>query len=206
MNCKYRTDLSRFQNMDWNEVMDIASIQGVLGVCLDGLTSILSILPDDQNIGLSLDQKMEWIGQVSLMESSYGQHSHILKSVCEDLHDLKILLLKDIGLSFYYPTPNLRPVVGDIDIYTYTYGQHETVDTNFRRCGANPKRSVEKYMVAVLDGVVFENHYIYVDSYVSNAEKKTQQYIESLDNDIKTPYSYYTPSAIKNYYFSNSYC
>ncbi|MCM1768029.1 hypothetical protein [Bacteroides faecis] len=47
--------------MDWNEVMDIASIQGVLGVCLDGLTSILSILPDDQNIGLSLDQKMEWM-------------------------------------------------------------------------------------------------------------------------------------------------
>jgi len=61
LNCKYRTDLSRFQNMDWNEVMDIASIQGVLGVCLDGLTSILSILPDDQNIGLSLDQKMEWM-------------------------------------------------------------------------------------------------------------------------------------------------
>ena len=75
------------------------------------------------------------------------------------------------------------------------------MDTNFRRCGANPKRSVEKYMVAVLDGVVFENHYIYVDSYVSNAEKKTQQYIESLDNDIKTPYSYYTLSAIKNYFF-----
>jgi len=138
------------------------------------------------------------LGQVEYMKTEYEHHTEVLKRFCAEVPDVMVLLLKGLGLSYYYPKPNHRPV-GDIDIYTY--GQHNQIDAYFESCGLKPEQTVEKHTVVTLDGVTFENHSIYVDAYATRAEKKVQAYLETIIDDDMMTDGYYVPSPLKNYFF-----
>lgn len=101
-------------NTNWKEVVDIASAQGVLGLCFDGIEKVPSNQHPDTNMLL------QWFGQVSYMESLYDKHYGV---ICElgrfyANHNFRMMLLKGYGLSLYWPNPKHRPI-GDIDIYLY---------------------------------------------------------------------------------------
>ncbi len=125
---------------------------------------------------------------------------NILKGFCIELSQssVNILLLKGFGLSKYYPVPNHRPV-GNIDIFPY--GAHDKVNAIIQGKGVNIENSHPKHTVFLYNGVTFENHSIYLDSYQTKAEKKVQSFLEQIENDEQTSDGYYVPSPIKNYFF-----
>lgn len=98
--------------VDWRNVMNLASRQGVLGVCFDAFNRLPeSARPDG---GLFI----KWIGQVLFMEERYKQYQDALIHLSEIVRnlDMRMLVLKGYGCSLNYPQPKCRPC-GDIDIF-----------------------------------------------------------------------------------------
>lgn len=179
-------------NIDWNELFKLSVRQGVLCICLDAMT----YMPTEKKPPKEILTK--WIGSVLRSEIIYEHHKKLLKSLCANLKDVRILLLKGIGLSRYYPISNHRPT-GDIDIFSY--GQHRKIDYFFEQAGYKPIQTIEKHTIVTIEHVTIENHSVYVDAYATKAERLLQAYLETLCDDKLTEDGYYVPSTVKNYLF-----
>lgn len=98
--------------VDWRNVINLASRQGILGVCFDAFNRIPeSARPDGSLL-------IKWIGQALLMEDRYKQYQETLIRLSEIVRnlDIRMLVLKGYGCSLNYPQPKYRPC-GDIDIF-----------------------------------------------------------------------------------------
>jgi len=193
------TDHSLPKEIDWHKVVKLSYSQGVPAIAVDGynkLTDIATGLDNPENKKL----KFDWFSTLLKAESDYERHQNTLSQLKETLSEqsIRILLLKGLGLSRYYPIPNHRPT-GDFDIFTYS--RHLEVDKLFSDRGIEIDRKNEKHSVFDFQGITVENHYMYLDSYLTRCEKKVQRYLESLGEDVLQPEGYNTPSPLKNYFF-----
>lgn len=200
-----------FKGVDWRSLIDLSFDQAVAAIAIDGLSKVGGCTchePVEGRVdGLdTLDSpemenmKYEWFGETIQAEEEYSRHQSVFSELVGLLSEqhINVLLLKGLGLSKYYPIPNHRPT-GDFDIYAY--GQHLNVDSLFRKNGISIDCSYPKHSVFIYKGVTVENHYIYLDSFITKCEKKVQKFIESLYADVLNDDGYYTPSPIKNYFF-----
>lgn len=198
-----KVDLSALSERDWCELVDLSFDQGVASIAFDGLQKFYNANPSAQ---LELDKeesedlKYEWFGETIQSEYDFSRHNAILAELVRRLSErnIRILLLKGLGLSKYYPIPSHRPT-GDFDIYSY--GHHLEVDKYFEDLGIAVDDSHQKHSVFKFRGETVENHYIYLDSFVTRCERKVQAFLESLDEDVSDDGGYYTPSPLKNYFF-----
>lgn len=162
-------------DIDWREVIDLSFDQGVAAIAVDSLQLSLELVPEPaegsaESLELALDSeelenlKYEWFGEVFSCEEDYSKQKEILHQLIQVLseHNIKVLLLKGLGLSKYYPVPAHRPM-GDFDIYSY--GHHLEVDVVFSDKGCSINREHEKHSVFNFEGVTVENHYLYLDSF-----------------------------------------
>lgn len=204
-------DLFALKKADWEALVGFSFDQGVAAIAVDGLQLNLEVVPEPvegsaESLELALnspeleDLKYEWFGEVFSCEEDYSKQKEILHQLIQVLseHNIKVLLLKGLGLSKYYPVPAHRPM-GDFDIYSY--GHHFEVDKIFSDKGFSIDREHEKHSVFNFEGVTVENHYLYLDSFQTKCEKRVQAYLESLNDDILNEDGYYTPSPLKNYFF-----
>lgn len=164
-------------NVDWNKVFEIATEQGVLGLCFNAI-EMLSIdqRPDMENL-------MEWIGLVSVMESTYERHISAIQNLSSFFngHGIKMMVLKGYGLSLFWSSPNRRPV-GDIDIYT------------FGKCKLSDKLIREKFNIQIDDShehhtcfkfmnFTVENHYDFVNTRTKESSRDIEIYLKQMSND-----------------------
>lgn len=77
INEDYELDLSGYLNIDWNEVMNIASSQGVVAIALDALNDASKEKKPDSCI------LHRWIGKVCVMEKSYLSHKMKIQSLAD---------------------------------------------------------------------------------------------------------------------------
>lgn len=179
-------------DVDWRGVYELSVEHGVLCICLDAIGQLpLEKKPSEQLL-------MDWIASVLHWELLYEKHKKLLRALCGSVKDVRVLLLKGIGLSVYYPVPKHRPT-GDIDIYSY--GCHEAIDNFWLQMGLKPMQMVEKHSVVTIGEVTIENHSLYVDAFATKAERQLQAYLETLNDDVLTEDGYYVPSPVKNYLF-----
>lgn len=189
--------------IDWKSVVEASYTQALPAIAVDGLQRLYDTVPD---LALALDSpeleglKYEWFGSTFQAETEYARHQGVFSALVGLLveNNINVLLLKGLGLSHYYPVPNHRPT-GDIDIYSY--GHHLGIDDiageyNIIVNNSHPKESVFEFK-----GIMIENHYLYLDSFLSRCESKVQAFLETLDEDVLCEGGYYTPSPLKNYFF-----
>lgn len=155
-------------NTNWKEVIDIASAQGVLGLCFDGIEKVPSNQRPDTNILL------QWFGQVSYMENLYDKHYGVICELGQFYanHNFRMMLLKGYGLSLYWPNPKHRPT-GDIDIYLY--GKWKEADNLLHgELGIDIENGHHHHSVFQYKGQSVENHYDFINIHSHSSSKKIE--------------------------------
>lgn len=108
------------ENVNWQEIKDIAIRQGVYGVAFDAFSKV----PNSYRpVGKVF---YEWLGLVLAMERSYQQYSQTLFALTKIVTglQLRMMVLKGWGCAINYPHPEHRPC-GDIDIFIVDHaGKH----------------------------------------------------------------------------------
>lgn len=159
-------------NTRWQEVMDIATSQGVLGICFDAM----ELLSADQRPGM--DELMDWLGQVSFMESCYEEHKRTMAELAEFYNSqcIRMMVLKGYGLSLYWPKPNHRPV-GDLD--TFNFGKHEAADALVKDVlHIEIDNSHHKHSVFNYKGVTVENHFSFLNAHGHRSTAEIETILE----------------------------
>ncbi|MGI6292392.1 MAG: nucleotidyltransferase family protein [Bacteroidales bacterium] len=134
---------SGMNNEDWEVIFKQASIQGVMGIAYDGL------FPWIDKIKVPQQLLLKWTANVDAMEKRYNKQYETLETLIAFYakNNIKVLILKGIGLSMLYPYPFHREG-GDIDIYLFddfSKGNEliESVGIKFDKDkNVNPKHSV----------------------------------------------------------------
>ncbi|GHT09974.1 hypothetical protein FACS189426_09470 [Bacteroidia bacterium] len=143
-----------FENMtedDWRTLYQLAVHGGVVAVAYDGILRLPSSWMPPRKLRLA------WAATVEHIEQKYA---HVW-GVAADLagrfgeHGIRMLAMKGLGLSQYYPTPSHREF-GDIDIYLF--GEKEQGDKLLKLWGAKKNPSSDKHSSFVWQGLMIENH------------------------------------------------
>ncbi len=154
--------------IDWDRMMDMALEHSLLGWVYDGMCimSACNQLPRQQRINWGLSAQEQ--------TSQYYHQKEVLDRIIEicSNNNLRLLLLKGMGLSKYYPKPSSRQS-SDIDIYLF--GEYEK--GNSVLFNGNVKLA-EKHYVYYNDGIQIENHIWLIDM-GTPLQRKVESYLES---------------------------
>lgn len=111
----HKNDIFIPKDIDWNNIFILSQQHGVSAIVFDGINLCYK---NGNGINLDFNTKIEWIGLVNQIESSYEIYVRNLESLARfyNKNGLKMMVLKGYGLSKNYPVPSHRPC-GDLDIY-----------------------------------------------------------------------------------------
>ena len=159
---------------NWEEVMEIASKHGVVGLCLESLEN----LPKESRP--AKDTLLNLIGITTQLEAQYNLHLKVLKKLSDYFHKNGItpILLKGYSLSLNYPVPNHRPS-GDIDLFL---SDGRRADELIKALGIEVKQNEEKHSTFSVNGIHVENH----ATVICELEHKSLSNVERfLENELK---------------------
>ena len=184
-------NIQHIESIDWERLLVQSGKQGVIGWVWDGICKLpISQQPPRQ-------QRINWGLSAQEIWSNYQKHCEVLKTMitlCNE-NNIRLLLLKGIGLSKLYPKPQSRPC-GDIDIYLFDdYYKGNKVFT-----GHDVER-IDKHATFVFNNVLVENHYYFLEPNTRQM-RSINRYLESTLNDVcLTEGGYYTFSSIADFVF-----
>lgn len=101
-------------HIDWEKLVQVASEHGVLPWVGNAIVQLPVSQQPSRFTRISLGLSIEKV--VCNYEHQY-EVLHEIVDVCRQ-HDIRVMLLKGIGLSLMYPNPKFRPS-GDIDLYFF---------------------------------------------------------------------------------------
>lgn len=142
-----------FSDEDWARLYKESQLQGLSAIFVDGLNKL-----DDKTQSCSLFLKKTGIKTVIASETRWQRQLTIVKSltnVCQE-NNIRLLLLKGLGLSLCYPNPKHRQS-GDIDIYLF--GHYEEGNSLAKEIlGAKIKKFNKKEDHIILGTFSIDNH------------------------------------------------
>ena len=177
--------------LDWTEMMHYSSSQGVLGVAFGAIEHLSA---EDRP---HIDFIMDWMRQITYLESINKIHKDIIKEISTFLqkNDIRMLLLKGYGLSLFWPKPDSRPI-GDIDIYTF--GKWEETDRVIcQKLGIKSNTSHHKHSELHYKGKTIENHYEFLNVH---AHRSTAE----IENILHEELNAYPDKEIPNLYYPSA--
>lgn len=123
-------DLNLNDNIDWEEVYQVAEEQSVIGVVLAGMEH--SVVKPPQEVLL------QWIGEVQMVEQTNKEMNKFIEKLVEEMReaDIYTLLVKGQGIAQCYERPLWRSS-GDIDFYLS--------DVNFKKAKEFFRHLVESF-------------------------------------------------------------
>lgn len=135
----------------WEGIYRLAAAHGLSAVAWDGVRR----LPPEQQPPREL--RMRWALTAENLEKRYRHQQATASKLAARFSEdgLRVLILKGLGLSRDYPTPEHREC-GDIDIYLF--GESDKGDRILHDLGAHLYFDVPKHSEYVWDGVQIENH------------------------------------------------
>lgn len=196
--------------VNWQEVMDVASQQGVVGVCFEGIELLsASARPD-------MDNLMDWLGQTLYMETCYEEHLKVVRDLAAFYSSIgvRMMLLKGYGLSHYWPKANHRPV-GDIDIFLtkevsggspstcsgqalVSEGVWQEADRLIHeKLGIEVDNGHHHHSVFTFEGVMVENHYDFINVH----SHRSNMWIEQMFKDMASGGFEVADGKIENLYY-----
>jgi hypothetical protein len=139
--------------MDWNALYRRAAKEGVIAVAYDSMIRLPADLQPPRML------KLVWGGSVDAIERKYAQRVEIANELAANFrkYDMRMLLIKGIGISRYHPSPSHREF-GDLDIYLF--GLQKDGDLLLQKWGASKqkKNCSKKHTVFIYKGLSIENH------------------------------------------------
>ena len=177
--------------VDWDGLMDQATSQNVLAWIWDGICK----LPESQKpprryaISWGLTAQEAW--------NDYARQLDVLNRIVDacDKQNIRVLLLKGLGLSSLFPNPKSRSS-GDIDIYLfddYEKGNHLFPEVEVKAAG--------KHSLIHVNGVLIENHSNFLEPNTPQKRKILDKIHASLSDVVLTPYGYYVLEPLSNCLF-----
>ena len=177
--------------IDWTEMMHFSSSHGVLGVAFGAIEHLFE---EDRP---HIDFIMDWMRQITYLESINKIHKDIIKEISTFLqkNDIRMLLLKGYGLSLSWPKPDSRPV-GDIDVYTFGKWA-ETDKVICDKLGIKSNTSHHKHSELHYKGKTIENHYEFLNIH---AHRSTAEIEDILHKELNA----YPDKDIPNLYYPSA--
>ena len=174
--------------IDWDRLMDISKEQGLIAWVYDG---ICKMPPEQQPPRL---YRINWGLSAQDIWDRYELQQAVLHdiiSICEH-HQMRVLLLKGIGLSNLFPKPQSRPS-GDIDVYYF-----DDFEKGNQLFGAGADSETELHTSFIYNGVEVENHKIFV-YHNTKVKGLVGEYLLNHTSDaIKTDAGYYILAPMPN--------
>lgn len=160
----------------WSLLGDIAMKQGVLGVAIDGLDK-LGASAYGATRALSVNLKLEWIGQVMQIEQGNRHQKEVMNDLAQKWIDggCRVMVMKGQANAIMYPHHEHRSP-GDIDCYLFEdYAKGNDIA---REAGSNVDEGWYKHSVVSYKGETFENHQYFVHTREGKRSKLLQQELE----------------------------
>lgn len=190
---------------NWDEAMGIATKQGIVGLVFDGINRCYE---KDRPVDMDHSTKMKWIGVVSKMEAKYKHRLSSIRKLADfyGKHDIKMMVLKGVGLCMNYPIPNHRPA-GDMDIYLFGK-QKEADDMIQKELGIKVDNSHHHHTVFHFQGESIENHYDFLNVHVRKSNKRIEKKLKELSaiSYVEMPEGCCLPSTAFNSIFVLRHC
>lgn len=157
----------------WRQIEEMSQKQGVLGIALDGVER-LEATRYGVTRELSSTQKLEWIGQVMMIEQENRHQIDVMNELANAwvLEGCRVLVMKGQANGIIYPHPEHR-TPGDIDCYLFSdYNKGNEIA---RRIGAKVDDSWYKHSQICYKGELIENHQFFVHTRHGKRSKRLQQ-------------------------------
>ena len=162
-----------FEQVDWNEVYQLAEEQSVIGLILAGLE--LSTVKPPQELLL------QWIGEVQIIEQQNKAMNGFIAELVEKLRnaDIHALLVKGQGIAQCYERPLLR-ACGDVDLLLSdsNYKKAKSFLTSLADHVDSESKEV-KHLGMTISGWIVELH----GTMYTSISKRVNKSIDSVQND-----------------------
>ena len=167
-----REKIENLTTEQWTELYQLSLRQGVCAMILDAIVA--------NQITIPRPIKMRFISATDKIERKYKDKVNVAKKL-EKIYsenNIKLMILKGIGLAQLYPVPKHRPC-SDIDIWLF--GKQSEADRILN----------EKYNIAIseahhhhtvfhIDGVMVENHYDFIEQHSRSSKASIEQSLKEL--------------------------
>ena len=157
----------------WQRIYALSVNQGVLALALDGVMR----LPKEKQP--SFDIRIKWGYNAEVTAKKYN----VQKATAEKLaaifaeNGIRTMVLKGLGLSLYYPRPQLRPF-GDIDIYLFD--KFDEGNRIMDKYGCNVDDSYYRHYEFGFGGFNIENHSCFVETRINDTNKYIENQLQSM--------------------------
>ncbi|MBE6188989.1 MAG: hypothetical protein E7143_07690 [Rikenellaceae bacterium] len=159
----------------WLEVHQLSLRQGVCAMILDALIAA--------QISIPRPLKMRFISSTDKVEKRYQSKINAAKKLKKiySENDIKLMILKGIGLAQLYPVANHRPC-SDIDIWLF--GKQEEADEILSsQYNISVDEAHHHHTVFHIDGVMVENHYDFIEQHSRSSQALVERYLKELSAD-----------------------
>ena len=183
------------EDIKWDKVFDIAIKQGVVAIALDGAQKSYE---KGNPIEIDTMTKFQWIDASRQVEVTYDLHEKTSKKLAlfYKRHDIRMLLLKGLGMSINYSIPNHRPC-GDLDIYLF--GDLKKGDRLVEKeLGIKIDHSHHIHTVFAYSGVTVENHYNFFYIYAHPSSKEVDRWMKEKAKNFQGKDGIYLPTSEVN--------
>lgn len=142
---------------EWDEVLEMASAQGVFPVIIQQLNQASSV-----GSPMERRQLLQWIGVTLQNEQNYKMRLHVMRelAIMFGKAGIDIMFLKGASLAQLYPNPEWR-VFSDVDYYLY--GDSEKGIRLLAEQGIENSEYYHHHTQASYNDVLIENHYDFVE-------------------------------------------
>lgn len=167
-----------FNRLDWQEIYELATQQGLLGVVVDGIERLSNHLRPQRELLL------EWIGEVlQSYECRYDAYKNTISEMAGfyNSHGYKMMVLKGYACSLNWPKPEHRPC-GDIDIWQF--GEYKDADkTVASERGIKVDTSHHHHTVFNWGEFTVENHYDFNNVHHHKSSAELEKIFKELGKD-----------------------
>ena len=194
---------------EWEQCYLLSIKHGVMALVWDGIQHVIS------ECNLSRKLKLKWAVSVLNYEEKYNKYCQTAAKLSDIFaeHGIKMVQIKGVGLSAYYPIPSHREG-GDIDIYTFSANKNvlsdekanELANEIMKKQGIHVDTAHQKHSNFKFNGIPIENHRSFVNTYTTSIGAS----INSLLLEVMQPkqttlcngnYQILTPSPAFNFIF-----
>lgn len=171
------------ENIAWDEVFRLAQRQGVLAIVWNAIDTLANQgrltpaqMPDKR-------LKLQWALHAEKIAARYRKQKSLIEKLAKFYgeHSIKMMLLKGYSLSIYYPMPEYREC-GDIDIWLY--GEQQKADKLLNELkGIKIDEDKHHHTTFVIDGVMVENHYDFINVHAHTSNKDIERELQRLSKE-----------------------
>lgn len=166
------------ESVDWNLLYDLAKMQGVAAIAMDGLQTLMNNI-GFSSVELDVKAKLQLYALAMSIEKRYIKQLESSKELAYIWHKagIRTLVLKGFAFAQYYPKP-LQRLASDMDCYLC--GGYEVGNSEMERLGIKVNREDYRHATFQYKDVFVENHKICTTVRGKRQRKRFEAYLRSL--------------------------